>query len=142
MREATFRILRCPLPVIAAVEGHALGGGCEIAAACDFIVAGDRAVFALPEVTRGILPGAGATSTFLEWPDSQSQSIFTGRPFGAEEARSFGLVIHVVPTGEARSRVLEIAKTIAENAPIAVRQAKKAINWGAKRICGPGSPCL
>jgi enoyl-CoA hydratase/carnithine racemase len=134
MREAIFRILRCPVPVIAAVEGHALGGGCELASACDFIVAGDRAIFALPEVTRGILPGAGATqylSRVVGTPVAK-ELIFTGRSFGAEEARSLGLVNHVVPAGAAKSRALEIAKTIAENAPIAVRQAKKAINWGAE----------
>jgi enoyl-CoA hydratase/carnithine racemase len=134
MREAIFRILRCPVPVIAAVEGHALGGGCELASACDFIVAGDRAIFALPEVTRGILPGAGATqylSRVVGTPVAK-ELIFTGRSFGAEEARSLGLVNHVVAAGKAKSRALEIAKTIAENAPFAVRQAKKAINWGAE----------
>jgi enoyl-CoA hydratase/carnithine racemase len=134
MREAILRILRCPVPVIAAVEGHALGGGCELACASDFIVAGDRAIFALPEVARGILPGAGATQYLprVVGAPVAKELIFTGRQFGAEEARSLGLVNHVVPAGEARSRALEIARTIAQNAPFAVRQAKKAINWGAE----------
>jgi enoyl-CoA hydratase/carnithine racemase len=134
MREAIIRMLRCPVPVIAAVEGHALGGGCELASACDFIVAGDSAMFALPEVTRGVLPGAGATQYLprVVGAPIAKELIFTGRSFGAEEARSFGMVNHVVPAGEAKARALEIAKRIADNAPFAVRQAKKAINWGAE----------
>ena len=132
--EATFRVLRCPVPVIAAVEGFAMGGGCELAAASDFIVASETAVFALPEVTRGIFPGVGGTQYLPRTVGAPiaKEVIFTGRRVPAEEARAIGLVNHVVPKGQARAKALEIAATIAENGPVAVRQAKKAIAWGAE----------
>jgi len=132
--EATFRVLRCPVPVIAAVEGFAMGGGCELAAASDFIVASETAVFAVPEVTRGIFPGVGGTQYLprIVGAPMAKEIVFTGRRVGAEEAKAIGLVNHVVPKGQARTRALEIAATIAENGPVAVRQAKKAIAWGAE----------
>ena len=132
--EATFRVLRCPVPVIAAVEGFAMGGGCELAAASDFIVASETAVFALPEVTRGIFPGVGGTQYLprIVGGPMAREIIFTGRRVPAEEARAIGLVNHLVPKGQARAKALEIAATIAENGPVAVRQAKKAIVWGSE----------
>ena len=132
--EATFRVLRCPVPVIAAVEGYAMGGGCELAAASDFIVASETAVFAVPEVTRGIFPGVGGTQylpRIVGGPIAR-EIIFTGRRVPAEEAKAIGLVNHLVPKGQARAKALEIAATVAENGPIAVRQAKKAISWGCE----------
>ena len=132
--EATFRVLRCPVPVIAAVEGFAMGGGCELAAASDFIVASETAVFALPEVTRGIFPGVGGTQYLprVVGGPMAREIIFTGRRVPAEEAKAIGLVNHLVPKGQARAKALEIAATIAENGPVAVRQAKKAIAWGSE----------
>jgi len=132
--EATFRVLRCPVPVIAAVEGFAMGGGCELAAASDFIVAGETAVFAVPEVTRGIFPGVGGTQYLprVIGAPMAKEIIFTGRRVAASEAKALGLVNHVVPKGQARAKALEIAATIAENGPVAVRQAKKAIAWGSE----------
>ena len=130
--QAAWRILRCPVPVIAAVEGYALAGGCELAVLADFIVASETAVFGVPETTLGIFPGIGGTlllPRILGAPLAK-ELIFTGRRMGVEEARAAGLVNHVVPRGQARARATEIAATIAANAPIAVRQAKKAIVYG------------
>src|SRR6266704_2503341 len=132
--QAAFRVLRCPQPVIAAVEGFAMGGGCELAVLSDFVVASETAVFAVPEVTRGIFPGIGGTQLrprIIGAPFAK-EMIFTGRRVSAAEAKALGLVNHLVPAGQARDKALEIAATIAANGPLAVRQAKKAINWGSE----------
>jgi enoyl-CoA hydratase/carnithine racemase len=132
--EAAFRVLRCPVPVIAAVEGFAMGGGFELALLSDFIVASESAVFAVPEITLGIFPGIGGTQLLprVVGAPLARELIFTGRRMDAQEARAAGLVNHLVPRGEARARALDIARTIAANGPVAVRQAKKAINWGSE----------
>jgi enoyl-CoA hydratase/carnithine racemase len=132
--QAAAALLRCPAPVIAAVEGFALGGGCELAVLADFIVAGETAVFALPETTLGIFPGIGGTQLLprILGAPMAKEMIFTGRRVDAREAKAIGLVNHVVPAGQARGKALEIAATIADNGPIAVRQAKKAIGWGGE----------
>jgi enoyl-CoA hydratase len=132
--EGAHKLLRCPVPVIAAVEGFAFGGGCELAVLSDFIVASETAVFAVPEVTRGIFPGIGGTQLLprvLGAPLAR-ELIFTGRRMPASEAKAAGMVNHVVPAGHARTIALEIAATISQNGPIAVRQAKKAIAYGAE----------
>jgi enoyl-CoA hydratase/carnithine racemase len=128
------RVLHCPVPVIAAVEGFAMGGGCELAVLSDFVVASESAVFAVPEVTRGIFPGIGGTQLLprIIGAPAAKEMIFTGRRVAAPEARALGLVNHLVPRGQARAKALEIATAIAENGPVAVRQAKKAINWGSE----------
>ena len=127
-------IRRCLVPIIAAVEGFALGGGTELALLSDFIVASETAVFGLPEATRGIFPGVGGTQFLprIIGPPLARELIFTGRRMGAQEAKAVGLINHLVPAGQARARALVIAATIAQNGPIAVRQAKKAINWGGE----------
>ena len=132
--QAAFRVLRCPVPVIAAVEGFALAGGCELAMLSDFIVAGETAVFGVPETTLGIFPGIGGTQLLprILGAPLAKELIFTGRRMKADEAKSAGLVNHLVPKGQARARALEIATTIAANGPVAVRQAKKAIAYGAE----------
>lgn len=132
--QMAFRLLRCPVPVIAAVEGFAMGGGLELAILSDFIVAGEGAVFAVPEITRGIFPGIGGTQLLprIIGAPLAKELIFTGRRMPAPEAKAAGLVNHLVPAGQARAKALEIATTIAENGPIAMRQAKKAIAWGAE----------
>jgi enoyl-CoA hydratase len=132
--QASFRVLRCPVPVIAAVEGFALAGGCELAILSDFIVAGETAVFGVPETTLGIFPGIGGTQLLprILGAPLAKELIFTGRRMKADEAKSAGLVNHLVPKGQARARALEIATTIAANGPIAVRQAKKAIAYGSE----------
>jgi enoyl-CoA hydratase/carnithine racemase len=136
--EGAFRILRCPVPVIAAVEGFALGGGCELAVLSDFVVAGEGAVFGVPEVTRGIFPGIGGTQLLprIVGAPMAREMIFTGRRVDAREAKAIGLVNHLVPAGQARAKALEIATAIADNGPVAVRQAKKAIAWGSETDLG------
>ena len=128
------RVRHCPVPVIAAVEGFAMGGGCELAILSDFVVASESAVFAVPEVTRGIFPGIGGTQLLprIIGGPLAKEMIFTGRRVSAAEAKAIGLVNHLVPAGQARAKALEIAATIAENGPVAVRQAKKAIAWGSE----------
>ena len=130
--QAASRVLRCPVPVIAAVEGFALAGGCELAVLSDFIVASETAVFGVPETTLAIFPGIGGTQLLprILGAPLAKELIFTGRRMKADEAKAAGLVNHLVPKGEARAKALEIAQTIARNGPIAVRQAKKAIAYG------------
>ena len=123
-----------PKPVIALVHGAAMGGGCELAVLSDFIVASETAVFAVPEVTLGIFPGIGGTQLLprIIGGPLAKEMIFTGRRVPAAEAKAMGLVNHLVPAGQARAKALEIAAAIAANGPVAVRQAKKAINWGSE----------
>ncbi|MFO7264219.1 MAG: enoyl-CoA hydratase-related protein [Bacillota bacterium] len=123
---------RCPKPVIAAVNGYALGGGCELALSCDFVYASHNAAFGLPEVSRGIIPGIGGTqliSRFL--PRGMAlEMLLTGRHLPAEEARQWGMVNRVVPLAELLPAVLATAKQIAANSPHAVRMAKRAFVLG------------
>jgi enoyl-CoA hydratase len=108
-----------------------MGGGCELAC-CRLCRASETAVFAVPEVTRGIFPGIGGTQLLPRWRAVAKEMIFTGRRVPAPEAKAIGLVNHLVPAGQAQAKALEIATTIAQNGPIAIRQAKKAIAWGAE----------
>ena len=132
--QAALRLLHCPQPVIAAVEGFAMGGGCELAVLSDFIVASETAVFAVPEVTRGIFPGIGGTQMLprIVGGPFAKEMVYTGRRVSAEEAKAVGLINHLVPAGQAAAKAREIAETIAQNGPIAVRQAKKAVSWGSE----------
>jgi len=132
--QAALRLLHCPQPVIAAVEGFAMGGGCELAVLSDFVVASETAVFAVPEVTRGIFPGIGGTQMLprIVGGPFAKEMIFTGRRVAAEEAKAVGLVNHLVLAGQAVVKAREIADTIAKNGPLAVRQAKKAVAWGSE----------
>lgn len=126
------RIETFPIPVIAAVNGFALGGGCEIAMSCDIRICSDNAVFGQPEVGLGITPGFGGTQRLarLVGPGMAKQMIFTGRNIKADEAYRIGLVNAVCAPGELLSMAEKMAATIAKNAPIAVRNSKKAINEG------------
>jgi enoyl-CoA hydratase len=121
-----------PQPVIAAINGTCLGGGCELAMACDIRVADERAIFGQPEVTLGIIPGAGGTQHLPRLiPAGRARSLlFTGDRIGAEEARSIGLVEEVAAHGETLPQALELAERIARNAPLAVAAAKRAVNLG------------
>jgi len=132
--QAALRVLRCPMPVIAAVEGFALAGGCELAILSDFIVASETAVFGVPETTLGIFPGIGGTQLLprILGAPLAKELIFTGRRLRADEAKAVGLINHLVPAGQARAKAAEVAATIARNGPIAVRQAKKAIAYGSE----------
>ncbi|WP_344596730.1 enoyl-CoA hydratase/isomerase family protein [Actinomadura vinacea] len=132
-RAAFGGVLDLPQPVIAAVHGYALGGGCEFALSCDLIVADKTAVFGLPEVSVGLVPGGGGTQLALRrlGPGRAADLVLTGRRLDVDEAREFGLVDRKVPAGTAREEALSIAATIAANSPVAVRAAKRAMRLGA-----------
>lgn len=130
--EAYWTLMELPVPVIAAVNGHAYAGGLEMALACDFAYAVPGARFALTEVTIGIMPGAGGTQNLPRAVGERraKEIILTGRPFSAAEALEWGVLNRVVEAGQLAGAALETAKTIAANAPMSVRQAKKSIHLG------------
>ena len=121
-----------PIPVIAAVNGFALGGGCEISMSCDIRICAENAVFGQPEVGLGITPGFGGTQRLarLVGPGMAKQMIYTARNIKADEAYRIGLVNAVYPQEELMAAAEKMAAGIAKNAPIAVRNCKKAINEG------------
>lgn len=121
-----------PIPVIAAVNGFALGGGCEISMSCDIRICSDNAVFGQPEVGLGITPGFGGTQRLarIVGPGMAKQMIYSARNIKADEALRIGLVNAVYPQEELLAAAEKLANTIAKNAPIAVRNCKKAINEG------------
>ena len=121
-----------PIPVIAAVNGFALGGGCEISMSCDIRICSDNAVFGQPEVGLGITPGFGGTQRLarIVGPGMAKQMIYTARNIKADEALRIGLVNAVYPQEELMAAAEKMAAGIAKNAPIAVRNCKKAINDG------------
>ena len=121
-----------PIPVIAAINGFALGGGCEISMSCDIRICSENAVFGQPEVGLGITPGFGGTQRLarLVSPGMAKQLIYTARNIKADEAYRIGLVNAVYPQEELMAQAEKMANGIAKNAPIAVRNCKKAINDG------------
>ena len=125
-------ISRFPKPTLAAINGYAFGGGCEMALACDIRVASSEAVLGLPEVSRGLMPGSGGTQRLprLIGPGLAKEIIFSGRRVGAAEAEKIGLVNHVYPLEGLMKSTEELASTIAENAPLAVMLSKAAIDKG------------
>lgn len=125
-------IRNCPLPIIAAVNGAAYGGGCEIASNADFIYAAAGARLALTEVTLGIMPGSGGTQNLARAMGSRRamEVVLTGLPFTAEEGEAWGLVNRVLPPAELMEAALATAARIAGNAPISVRQAKQSVQRG------------
>ena len=133
-------LINCPLPVIAAVNGAAVGGGCEIAAACDFVYAARHARFALTEVTLGIMPGAGGTQNLARAVGTRraSEIILTGKPFSAEQGERWGLVNEVCEPEALMDRVMETVRTIAGNAPISTRQIKQSIRRGVDMSISDG----
>jgi enoyl-CoA hydratase len=116
-------------PVIAAVNGYALGGGLELALACDFIYASEKAKLGLTEVTLGVIPGFGGTQNLprLIGPNRAKELIFSGKQLTAQQARDWGIVNEVCPPEELMTRVMEIAKKISANGTLAVAAAKDAI---------------
>jgi enoyl-CoA hydratase len=119
-----------PKPTIAAVNGFALGGGTEMAIACDFIVASDKAVFGQPEVSLGIIPGFGATirlAKFIGFPLAK-ELIFSGRRVKAEEAKEIGLVNHVYPSDSFMKSAIELAHSISQHSYSAIARAKALMN--------------
>ena len=121
-----------PIPTIAAVNGFALGGGCELSMACDIRICADTAVFGQPETGLGITPGFGGTQRLarLVSPGMAKQLIYTAKNIKADEAYRIGLVNAVYPLDELLPAAEKLAETIAKNAPIAVRACKQAINEG------------
>jgi enoyl-CoA hydratase/carnithine racemase len=131
-RAAFGALLGIPQPVIAAVHGFALGGGCELALSCDIIVADETAVFGLPETSVGLVPGCGGTQLSARriGPGRAADLVLTGRKVDAAEAERIGLADRRVPAGRAAERAIELARQIAANSPVAVRAAKQAIRLG------------
>ena len=133
--EAFCKLENLPIPVIAAVNGYALGGGCELALLADIRIASEKAVFALPETGLGIMPGFGATQRLprLIGTGLASEMVFTGRRMKADEAVSAGLVNAVVLAEELLDRAKEMAGKIAANAPIGIRAAKASMRTGMEQ---------
>jgi enoyl-CoA hydratase/carnithine racemase len=127
---AFMALMELPLPVIAAVNGHAYGGGLEMALCCDFIYAARSARMALPEVTRGLMPGGGGTQNLPRAAGGRraKELIMTGQAFDAEQGYAWGIVNKVCDN--ALEEALSTAGQISDNAPLAVRQAKKSIHYG------------
>lgn len=131
-RAAYRGVLDLPVPAVAAVAGYALGGGCEIALACDLVVADPTAVLGLPEVSVGVVPGGGGTQLLtrrLGWSRA-ADLVFTARRVDAAEAHRLGLVDRLTEPGAARDVALEVARAIAANSPVGVRNAKRAMRLG------------
>jgi len=126
-------IAALPVPVVAAVNGFALGGGCELALACDIIYASENAKFGLPEVSLGILPGFGGTQrlTRLVGRARAKELIFTGEMIDAAKAKEIGLALDVVPLARLLPHARTALERIAKKGPLAVRRAKEAIDRGA-----------
>jgi len=125
-------IAACPKPVIAAVNGFALGGGCELAMTCDIIIAGESARFGQPEVRIGIIPGGGGTQRLPRSVGKYKamRYLLTGDLFSATEAFDMGLVSEIVPDAEVEKRAVEMARQIADLPPLAIQQAKEAVLRG------------
>lgn len=119
-------------PIIAAVNGFALGGGCEFALCCDFIIASEQATFGLPEVGLAIIPGGGGTQLMprIIGRNKAKELIFTGRHISAKDAYEIGMVNHIAPADKLMGKTMEIMQEITGNGPVALRQAKRSINLG------------
>ncbi len=134
------RVASCRKPVIAAVAGFALGGGCELAMMCDFIIAADNARFGQPEVKLGVIPGAGGTQrlTRLLGKSKAMDLCLTGRMMDAEEAERCGLVARVVPLAELDAEAMKAAQSIASYSRTAVYMAKESVNQALETTLAQG----
>jgi enoyl-CoA hydratase/carnithine racemase len=130
----SWALVDLPLPVIAAVNGHAYAGGLEMALSCDFIYASNAARFALTEVTLGIMPGAGGTQNLPRAIGERraKEILMTGKPFSAQQASEYGLINAILEPTEVLAKALETAEVIASNAPLSVRQIKKSVRYGGQ----------
>ncbi len=135
------RIENSRMPVLAAVNGFALGGGCELALACDIRYASDRATFGQPEVNLGITPGFAGSQRLARicGPGVAKDLVLTGRVIDAQQALTIGLVAAVYPADELLSKVMETAALVASRSPVAVQMAKSAINRGYDSTFQTGS---
>jgi enoyl-CoA hydratase/carnithine racemase len=129
---AYWTLVEVPVPIIAAINGHAYAGGLETALACDFLYAANTARFALTEVSIGIMPGGGGTQNLPRAVGERraKEIILTAKPFSAQQAADWGLVNRVCEPAELMPAALETARAIAGNAPLSIRQAKKSIHFG------------
>jgi len=127
-------IADCPIPVIAAVNGVAFAGGCELILNCDFVYAAKNARFALTETRIGIIPGTGGTQNLPRAIGARraKELIYAARPFTAEEALAWGLVNKITEPGKVLEGAIATAKEIVANAPLALRQAKRSIDYGLR----------
>jgi enoyl-CoA hydratase/carnithine racemase len=134
------RLAAIKTPMIAAVSGYALGGGCELALACDMIVAAESAQFGQPEINLGIIPGGGGTQRLARVLGKQRamELVLTGRRFGAEEAQALGLVNKVVADDAWLDESMALARAVAEQPPIASRLAKQAVLVAEETALSPG----
>ncbi|MEV8124608.1 enoyl-CoA hydratase-related protein [Streptomyces sp. NPDC085944] len=132
LQDSFTAVARIPKPVVAAVTGYALGGGCELALCADFRIAGENAKLGQPEILLGLIPGAGGTQRLsrLIGPSKAKDLIFTGRQVRADEALALGLVDRVVPAGEVYEQAHAWAARLAKGPAIALRAAKEAIDTG------------
>jgi enoyl-CoA hydratase len=130
-----------PFPVIAAVNGFALGGGCELALACDFIYASERAKFGQPEVNLGVIPGFGGTQRLARRVSVgvARELIYTGNIIDAQEALRIGLVNKVLPADQLLAEAKKTAQLIAQKGPLAIRYAKRVIGEGLDNTLGDGN---
>jgi len=123
-----------PKPIIAMINGYCLGGGCEVALACDLRICSDKASFGQPEINLGIIPGGGGTQrlTRLVGEGKAMEMILSGEIIDAQSALTIGLVNHVVPADQLETKTMEIANRIAEKSPIALRLAKEAVKVASR----------
>jgi enoyl-CoA hydratase len=134
------KLEQLPIPTIAAINGAAFGGGCELALSCDMRIAEEHAKIGLPEIKLGLFPGAGGTQRLprLIGKARAKEMIFTGEPLTAEEAKQIGLVNHVVPRGKALEKAIEIAERITRFSLPALTFAKRSIDDGYERTLEEG----
>ncbi len=132
LQDSFTAVARIPKPVVAAVTGYALGGGCELALCADYRIAGENAKLGQPEILLGLIPGAGGTQRLarLVGPSKAKDLIFTGRQVKADEALAIGLVDRVVPAGEVYEQAHAWAARLAQGPAIALRAAKEAVDTG------------
>ncbi|MFT4287863.1 enoyl-CoA hydratase/isomerase family protein [Nocardioides sp.] len=140
VQSAVTAVARIPKPVVAAVTGYALGGGCELALAADYRIAADDATLGQPEILLGIIPGAGGTQRLarLIGPSKAKDLIFTGRFVKAEEALALGLVDRLVPAGEVYPAAVAWARQFTGAASVALRAAKEAVDSGLETDLATG----
>ncbi len=135
------RIAAFPIPIIAVVQGFALGGGTELALACDFVVAGEKALFGQPEVDLGVIPGFGGTQRLARkiGANRAAELVYSGRRIDAQEALRVGLAVHLFANDALNDEAEKIARTIAAKGPVAVRLAKQALRMGLEMDVARGN---
>ncbi|MFD4832006.1 enoyl-CoA hydratase/isomerase family protein [Streptomyces uncialis] len=140
LQESFTAVARIPKPVVAAVTGYALGGGCELALCADFRIAGDNAKLGQPEILLGLIPGAGGTQRLarLIGPSKAKDLIFTGRHVRADEALAIGLVDRVVPAADVYTEAHAWAAKLAKGPALALRAAKESVDAGLETDIGTG----